>query len=236
MKRHLSIAGVVGIALVLASPARAQMAVFDGANMAQNMKTTAQEIMAVQQLKNQLLQLQQTYTMLTHPMNTMQLATGLERASMENPMPTVDSMVPLLGGQTQSSVATSFYSQNHVYSPTDGSFESNQINSNGQSIANIQGMAVNNLTAIQGRLQELPSLESSLTTANSITSVEAINGRIAAENQFVQAQQAQAANLQLLAYEQKQSQEQQEKERYSEDMNQTLLDYQGVLNQEGSLP
>jgi type IV secretion system protein VirB5 len=64
----------------------------------------------------------------------------------------------------------------------------------------------------------LPNLESDLNAATSITQVDAINGRIAAESQFVQGQQAQATNLQVLATEQQASLQQQQQEQFNEDM------------------
>ena len=64
-----------------------------------------------------------------------------------------------------------------------------------------------------------------MNAATSITQVDAINGRIAAESQFVQAQQAQAQNLQVLASEQVQSQQQQQKEQFVEDMTNASSDY-----------
>jgi hypothetical protein len=99
------------------------------------------------------------------------------------------------------------------------------LNANGNSIANIEGIAATNLAAIQQRMQELPNLEADLNAASSITQVDAINGRIATESQFVQAQQAQAQNLQVLASEQGQSQQQQEKEQFVQDMTNASSDY-----------
>jgi type IV secretion system protein VirB5 len=140
-------------------------------------------------------------------------------------MPAAKALSGLVGGQTSSGAAAqTFYNQNHVYSPTDGSAASDQLNGNATAISNIQGMAATNLSAIQQRLQDLPNLESDLNAATSITQVDAINGRIAAESQFVQGQQAQAANLQVLATEQVQSQQQQDREQFVQGETQTNTD------------
>ena len=164
--------------------------------------------------------------MFTNPTNILGMAAGMENQSIENPMPMANAMAGLVGGSTTpSGAAASYYDQNHVYVPTDGSAASAQLNANGNSIANIEGIASTNLAAIQQRMQELPNLESDLNTATSITQVDAINGRIAAESQFVQAQQAQAQNLQVLASEQALSQQQQQKEQFVEDMTDASSDY-----------
>jgi type IV secretion system protein VirB5 len=203
--------------LAVAGTANAQVPVIDGANLAQNITTAAQEVIAVEQLKSQLQQLENTYTMFTNPTNILGMATGMENQAIENPMPTANALAGLVGGQTSATgSASTFYQQNHIYSPTDGTVQSAQLNANAESIANIQGIATTNLSAIQQRLQQLPELESDLQTATSITQVSAINGRIAAESQFVQSQQAQASNLQVLAAEQEASQQQQLQEAHQE--------------------
>ena len=217
MKKFLAIMVVVGAALALTPNAKAQIPVIDAANLAQNVQELAQDVATVEQLKSQLTQLQQTYAMFTNPTNIMGMATNLENQTLENPMPAANALAGLTGGQTApTGVGTTYYNQNHVYTPTDGSTFSVQLIANAQGIANIEGIASTNLAAIQARLQELPNLEADLNSASSITQVDAINGRVAAESQFVQAQQAQATNLQVLASEQQASQQQQQQETVKE--------------------
>lgn len=220
MRNVLAVMAILGAALVVAPSAHAQIPVIDGANLAQNVQTAAQAIIEVEQLKNQLLQLQQTYEMFTNPTNIMGMATSLENSTLENPMPAANALTGLLGGQTTpTGTGASYYTQNHIYTPPGGSPYNNQLTANAQGIANVEGIASSNLAAIQSRLQDLPNLESDLNAASSITQVAAINGRIATESQFVQAQQAQAANLQVLANEQEASQQQQQQEQFQEDAN-----------------
>lgn len=230
MKPALFVFAILNAGLMLdlgvASNAAAQMAVIDSANLAQNIQTAAQSVIAVEQLKAQLAQLEQTYQMFTNPTNILGMATGMENQTIENPMPLANAMSGLVEGSTApSGAAASYFNENHVYTPTDGSAASAQLNSNGQAIANIEGMASTNFSAVQQRMQELPNLEADLNAATSITQVDAINGRIAAELQFVQAQQSQAQNLQVLATEQALSQQQQEREQFVEDMTNASSDY-----------
>ena len=220
MRKILAIVAVTGMALATTPNGYAQIPVIDGANLTQTMKTAAQAIIEVEQLKNQLLQLQQTYEMFTNPTNVMGMATSLENSTLENPMPAANALAGLLGGQTTpTGTGANYYNQNHLYTPPGVSPYNSQLTANAQSIANIEGIASSNLAAIQSRLQELPNLESDLNAASSITQVDAINGRITAESQFVQAQQAQAANLQVLANEEQASQQQQQQEQFQEDAN-----------------
>lgn len=222
-------------ALAWAPKASAQTPVIDAANLAQNLQTAAQSIIAVEQLKAQLTQLEQTYEMFTSPTDILGMTSGLENQTLENPMPLANALSSLVGGTTSGSGAASiYYDQNHVYTPTDGSAASTQLNENAQAIANIEGIASTNLSAIEQRLQQLPNLESDLNAASSITQVDAINGRIATESQFVQAQQAQATNLQVLATEQALSEQQQQKEQFVEDMTNAASDYRQAAAADGA--
>jgi type IV secretion system protein VirB5 len=227
MKKFLFAFTVLSSVLVAAPNAHAQMAVIDAANLAQNLQTAAQSIAAVEQLRAQLSQLENTYTMFTNPTNILGMATGMENSAVENPMPLTNSLTGLVGGQTSGgSAATTYYNQNHIYTAPAGTPNSTQLNQNAVGIANIEGIASTNLSAIQERLQELPNLEADLNSATSITQVSAINGRIATESQFVQAQQAQAANLQVLASEQQASQQQQEREQFNQDQTNLATELQ----------
>lgn len=224
---YVAVSAGVMLSLGVAPKASAQMAVIDSANLGQNIQTAAQSVIAVEQLKAQLSQLEQTYQMFTNPTNVLSMAAGMENQSIENPMPMANAMAGLVGGTTApSGAAASYYIQNHVYAPTDGSAASAQLNANGNAIANIEGVASTNLAAIQQRMQDLPDLESDLNAATSITQVDAINGRIAAESQFVQAQQAQAQNLQVLASEQASSQQQQQQEHFDQDQTNLVSELQ----------
>jgi hypothetical protein len=224
--RHVNSSGralrisVVGLGLLACTPAaHAQLAVIDGSNLTENLITAAQMLQAVAQLKAQLTELENTYSMFTNPQDILNLATGMENGAIENPMPLATSLSGLLGGSTApSGAASTYYNQNHVYSPPDGSADSARLIDNGQSIANIMGMASTNLQAIQTRLSELPDLEADLNAAGTITNISAVRGRIEAESNFVQAQQAQAANLQVLANAQQQSVIQQQQEQFEEDV------------------
>jgi len=232
MRKFLFAFAALSPSLIFIPDAHGQMAVLDSANLTQNLQTAAQAILAVEQLKAQLTQLQQTYQMFTTPTGIMNMAPGMESQILENPMPAANALTGLLGGQTSpSGPAQTFYNQNHVYSPTDGSTASDQLNTNATAISNIQGMAATNLSTIQQRLQQLPDLESDLGTATSITQINAINGRIAAESQFVQGQQAQAANLQVLATEQSRSEDQQTEEEHSQESSTLAAQYKAAAAQ-----
>lgn len=215
-------------------PAVAQMSVIDQSNLAQTTLAASRALSELQQLTAQYNQLVMTYQMLTNPVDVTSMVTGLNVGSLQNPLPTVPSLGGLITGQTSATgLGATFYTQNHIYTPTDGSTASTQLIANGNSIANLQGIATTNLQAIQQRMALLPALEAALSGANSITEVNAVNGRIALEANYVQAQQAQAQNLGILAQQQKSSQAQQEKEQFVKDMTDGQAEMQAAAATNG---
>jgi hypothetical protein len=198
----------------------AQMAVIDPANLAQTTLAASRALNELQQLTAQYNQLVATYQMLTNPVDVASMATGLNISALQNSLPNVAALGDLVTGQSiPAGVGISFYNQNHIYSPTDSSVASTQLIANGNSIANLQGVATANLQAIQQRLVLLPSLQAALGGAQSITEINAIDGRIQLEANYAQAQQAQAQNLTVLALEQEASDRQKAQEEHAKEAN-----------------
>lgn len=220
LTRTVSVVAMLSFSIAWSSDrAVAQMAVIDSSNLAQTTLAASRALSELQQLTAQYNQLVATYQMLTEPMDVTSLVPGLGVTSLQNPLPAVNLINGLVGGQAPATGAgVQFYNQNHIYSPTDGSAASVQLAASANSIANVQGLAATNLQSIQQRLTLLAGLEAALSSASSITQVSAINGRISLESNYVQAQQAQAQNLAVLAQEQRSSQLQQEKEQFVQDM------------------
>jgi type IV secretion system protein VirB5 len=218
--------GIAATAYAGLPPANAQMAVIDNSNLVQTTLAAQRALSELQQLTAQYNQLVATYQMLTNPTDVVSMVTGLSVPSLQNPLPAVSTLNGLVGGQTNvTGAGAQFYNQSHVYTPTDGGAASTQLIANANSIANMQGIATTNLQSIQQRLALLPALESALSGATSITQVNAINGRIAVEANYVQAQQAQAQNLAVLAYQREASARQQAQEEHAREANAIAAQY-----------
>ncbi|OYV67384.1 MAG: type VI secretion protein [Acidiphilium sp. 21-66-27] len=99
------------------------------------------------------------------------------------------------------SLAQQYYNMNKVYIPTGSDFGSTQIQQGANETANFEAIATQNLQSLEAREQELPQIQSQLNSAKTIQQVASIQARLSAEQNYVQAQQAQAQNLQLLAFE-----------------------------------
>ena len=214
------------LAALCTPSANAQMAVIDHANLAQTTLEASRALSQLQQLIAQYNQLVATYQMLTTPTNILGMATGLSVPSLQNPLPATTLLPGMLSGQTAvSGAGATFYNQSHIYTPTDGTVASTQLIAGANAIANLQGVASTNLQSIQQRLALLSGLATALSGATSITQVDAINGRIALESNYVQAQQAQAQNLMVLAAEQEASQRQQAQEEHAREARAIAAQY-----------
>ena len=146
--------------------------------------------------------LDQTYTMFTTQQSGVSTQfNGQDTGTGLNPMPDsqkVASQLSYTNPQTPAGTADTIYKNNNIDEKgTDP--EATALTNAVYSASNIQGMAIDNLKALQDRLSELDDMNKALANASSITEIAAINGRIAVEALAVQAQQAQAANLTALA-------------------------------------
>ncbi|CUW48763.1 MULTISPECIES: type IV secretion system protein [Acetobacteraceae] len=206
-----SLVAVVWFSLIGADAARAQVAVFDNASIAQSVTNTTNEI---NQMMDELKQLQAQYQLLQNIPN---VATGMlttfNSVNLQNPLPTVTQATGQITGATNTlnSYGQSFMSLNR-YSATGTDPVAQSYQQRETSLANIQGIAAQNLDSINQRLASLDEMKQELSNAKDITQVSTINGRIAVENQAIQAQAAAAQNLQTLSMAQIRNQELQEQE------------------------
>jgi len=215
MRRSAIAASAIVTALASAVPARAQMAVYDGANVAQTIQAVATAAKELAQLQMQLQQLQNTYRMFTNPTNITGMIPGLNTGFLKNPMPASGLMPGMVMGTSGSLTGPgqSFLNQNQIYKPASSDPLAMQMNRSAMAIAQIQGMAASNLQSIEQRLLNLSAMQAQLQSATDIKQVTAINGRIAIEQHAIQSQQAQATNLQTMAVGQIAAQQQQSQQR-----------------------
>lgn len=201
MRAHPLAAAAALACVSLGGAAHAQMPVIDSANLANTAQGVITAGKQLEQLKSQLTQLQNTYTMFTNPSNVTSMMPGLNMPFVQNSMPAANTIAGSVVGQpgTLTSFGQTYYGSNHVYTATGNDPQAVYLNRSAISTANIQGMASANLASIEQRQSNLNAMQDELTNATDIKQVEAINGRIAIEANAIAGQQAQAQNLQALA-------------------------------------
>lgn len=224
---RLLLFGVLIAGLALAQPARAQVPVIDGASLVQLIQQLDEAKQQYQELVDTYNQLKQTYQALAQLTKVNTLAPQLEQPLLQDSMPDTTMLPGLLDGLSPpselggnlGSLAQQYLQQNSVYQPQGQDFQARQMTTEANSIAGVEAVATQNLQSLQAREADLPQIQDALNRASTIQQVASIQARLAAEQDFVQAQTAQAANLQVLAAEQVQARHeaQNEAERQSEE-------------------
>ena len=213
----------------LAGSAHAQIPVTDVAattELIQQVATAVQQLSSLQQQYNELVSTYQQVTaqlnMLTTFANPNGVAQELEQPFLRNPLPMASSLPSTFtSGSGSMAFAQQFLGANQIYrSPT--TYQSGQLmNTQAQSLASIQGLATQNLQAIEQRIAGLADLQTQLDGATDIQKVVSINARIGAEQNLIAAQQAQASNLNAITTAQVAAQQQAQQQMVSQQAAQT---------------
>ncbi|WP_326831294.1 type IV secretion system protein [Bombella mellum] len=195
----------VMVLTVSVRPARAQIMVMDNGSITQSIANTAREVF----------QLTQQYNMFKNVPDVFNgMLSDFKRRILQHPLPSAEEIVDQITADTGklSQYAQHFAGLNrYVVSDQDKDPISQFLRQGTASLANIRGLAMQNLTSLDERLNSLNEMQETLRGATDITQVAAINGRIAVESQAVQAQMAEAQNLQTLSQAQMANQQMQER-------------------------
>jgi Type IV secretion system proteins. len=231
------LAGLLGFA----RPAFAQVPVIDSSSILQLVNQVKEAKLQYSELVSQYNELKSTYAAVSQDVNPNQWAKQLEQPLMENSMPDTTLLPSALAGISPpselggnlSSLAQQYLGQNAPYQPQGQDFQATQMRDGENSTAEIEAVATQNLQSLQAREAELPVIQDELTKATTIQQVSAIQARLTAEQNYVTAQNAQAANLQVLATEQAQAQQEAQNEEHRESEDQALAASCQVLAENG---
>lgn len=210
MKRIL----MVGICLAaLSSPARAQIPVTDLVSITQQIKGYAQDIksyaLQAQQFSTQAQQLYtevQQFEALVHDPSLGAVTGLMNQAGLGNSLPVnpqalqsltsgggnLSGILGVLGGLTNGS-----YSQNHIYSPSDGSWNSQQLVANGNGIAGTQGAAQAAYQNLRDHMPVIQALRDRLMTARTPKDVQDAQAQLEAETLWTHNLNTQLAAVQV---------------------------------------
>lgn len=209
--------GLVGVV----APAQAQIPVIDGASIIQLAKQLQEAKQQYSELVNQYNELKWTYNSLSQDVHANKWAQVLENPGLRNPLPNTSLLPNMLDGLSPpsqlggnlGSLAQQYYDRNKIYAPSGNDFSAGQMQQEANATANFEAIATQNLQSLEAREKALPKIQNQLNTAKTIQQVASIQARLTAEQNYVQAQQAQAANLQLLAYQQAKARKQARREK-----------------------
>lgn len=234
-KRTILLAAASVVALLGVSPARAQMAVIDGANLANTARSVAQGAQQIQQLQQQLQNMQQqlttaqqTFATLSHaPSDALQSASSqLNVQALRNVLPTgsgaFGSIVTGTGLGNTGALGTQNFNANHVYTPSGTDFNATQMAANANSIAGVQAASQQLYQSATSHMAYMQDLETQLNASPDQKTTSDIQARIAQEQTYLQAQQVQASTLQTLQAAQVRNVEQQRSEKDRQNVDDVL--------------
>lgn len=205
---------------LVAAPARAQVVTIDPSAIAQLVRQVGVQLQQVAQLAQEVEWTSQTFQSWVH--NPSGAAVGLlNQYSMNNPLPVNPSaMLGLINGAgglngalgVLSQFANTAYGANHVYTPTDGTWASQQVIANANGIAGAQGIAQQVYAQYSTRYNLVQSLSQQLMASPTPADREYIMGQIQAQQVWAQQAQGQlqAAHLMLIAQQDSRNQQAEE--------------------------
>ena len=224
----LAAAGAVLLGL---GPAHAQWAVIDATAIAREAAEAAVQLRTLQQQYQQLVT---TYQSLAHLTNINGMAPGLSIPNIQNPFGGITPQNGIMQGGTfnglgsaQSQAQTLYNGQlvpPNMTQQQSAAFMGQWINQRSMSLSSIQALALTLYNAAQLRSAILPQLQNQIQSAPDVTTVAAISGRIAIEQNYLQSAQAEAAELTVLEQSQERLAENQLLQKKQNDTQQALTD------------
>jgi conjugal transfer/entry exclusion protein len=238
MRRTL-LAAVAAFAL-FSGRAHAMITVIDPTEIGQTINLLKQQIQSyatqLQQLQQAAMQVEWTVntfnSLVEHP-NLGAVLGMMNQLGVNDPLP-VDpyALQGLINGSggingalgMLSTLSNSSWNANHVYTPTDGSWQSQQMIANANGIAGAQGIAQQVYQQMGQHFAVISGLRQDLLAATTPAQREHVMGQIQAEQAWTQNAQGQlqAANIMLVS--QHYSQVQQENENMERAIDRTLAD------------
>ena len=227
-----------GLTLAVVSPAGAELPVIDSSNLVQQIKAYLQDLKSyatqLQQLQQEVQQVQwliSTYESFVHDPSLGGAMALLGEVGIDNPLPVSPYAIQtLINGQggisgmlgALGTLSNSSFSTNHIYSPDDGSWASQQLNANGNGIAGAQGAAMQIFQQVSTHYPVIQALRERLLAATTPKDVADAQAQISAEHAWEQNATAQLQSVALLNSAQAQSNQQRQNEKLDQDIDAVL--------------
>jgi type IV secretion system protein VirB5 len=230
MKKWL-LSAAVGCLVPAAAHAQG-MAVYDNANLLEQLRQTAQEAKTYLLQTQQYAQQVRTYMAFAHNPSLGAAMGIINQAGLGNSLPinpmqlqgltsgSVNSLQGFAGKLSSlSGLLNSNFAANHVYTPTNGSFGSQQLAASGYGIAGTQAAAQAAYADIRNHLPVIQSLRDRLATAGNPKDVADAQAQLQAETVWTTNLQAELSAISINYQAAQDSREQQSAEALDKDMD-----------------
>jgi type IV secretion system protein VirB5 len=228
----------ISLAAMTCPRAEAQIPVTDVASLGQEIKSYLQDLKGyatqLQQLQQAVQQVQwaiSTYESFVHDPSLGGAMALLGQVGIDNPLPVSPYAIQgLLNGQggisgtlgALSTLSNSSFGTNHIYTPNDGSWSSEQLNANANGIAGTQGTAMQIFQQVSAHYPVVQALRDRLLAATTPKDVADAQAQITAEQAWEQNATAQLQSVALLNAAQQQSNQQRQNEKLDQDIDAVL--------------
>ncbi|MBO0739308.1 MAG: hypothetical protein J2P48_22680, partial [Alphaproteobacteria bacterium] len=163
----------------------AQLAQQIGINTRQ-LTTLFQQLQQLQMTYNQVVGV---YNSLAHLSNINQVAALLNNPLLRNPLPATGVLPGTITGVNASSslggawsgAASTYLGYNTIYLPKTQDFQAQQLQRNANYLSTVQGLAQQNLVALEQRQAALPDIQAQISGAQDVQAMAGVQARIAAE-------------------------------------------------------
>jgi type IV secretion system protein VirB5 len=224
--------------LILATPVRAQTAVFDASNLVQQVKDYAQLLKSYGTQLSQLEQEIQTTTTVIAQLNSfvqnpnlgsamglMQIA-GLGSSIPVNPY-AVQSLINGSGGiqgglGSLSNLMSGSFATNSVYTCTDNSWACTQAKANAAGLAGSQGIGMNAIQTLAAHIPVLQSIRTELATATTPAQRDNAMAALQTETAYAAQENTRLLAANILIESQRDIRQQQSDEKLSKDLQATI--------------
>ncbi len=220
MIRRTLLAGAATLTLVAAAVPNPAHALFGAGDVVFDPSVVAKAVEQIQAMQRQYTQLQQTYQALAHLTSINGVASQLGLPSVQNPLGSVAQLPGIVNGTNLggvSGLAQRLMSANRYYQPQGNDFTAQEMQRRAQGTAGLQALAMQNLQATQERMAGLQELQSRIDASPTTQDMGAVQARLAAESTFIETQQVQAQQLQVLQRAQEEASQQRVTEKQRQD-------------------
>ena len=239
--RRILFAGTAALALAGVQPAHALFGVGDivfepvleQTQLMSNLKTAASWIQQARDMVQQYRVLENQYLALAHlPQQAMGLGRNLmQEPSLQNPLPQANTLTGILDGSALGPVnglASQFAARNRYYDPQGDDFTAQELRARAQGTAGLQALAQQSVDSIEARMASLREFFNGIEGSGDVQETQAVTARLALENNFINAQSAQAQQLMVLAKAQEQATQQRAEQWHRESAEEVVRATSGV--------
>ncbi|NKE48556.1 hypothetical protein HB662_27560 [Roseomonas frigidaquae] len=188
----------LALAVAAAAPASAQLAVIDGANLAQTTVTAARALQQIEQLRQQYGQLVRTYDAIAHPTSIGGVA-GAVRGLSRTIMPPATQVPDMMAGRSgEWGQASTMLNADRLYAPAERDEWAREMERRERVTANAKAMAQAAIEDAEAEISSLDVMQGEVEAAPDGTAGVAVGNGLSLARQRLDASRLQLEQIRLM--------------------------------------